>query len=205
MCPFFIMAVRTGDTVHIILGTEIWGRTAHVDAMAESLKEIAAAVTVVDPYDGTDQNFASEEEAYASFQNAGGYESLEKKIAAAMEETEDTAYLLGFSAGAGAIWSALNNTENANAKAAWCFYSSAIYKMMEHTPSIPVEMIFPDSEKNFDVEAIARDLQDKPNVQCYITPFAHGFLNPAYDHFDQEVYNFWIDWIKDQITIASQA
>lgn len=186
--------------MHIILGTEIWGRTPHVVTMAKSLAEIAS-VTVVDPYDGNAPEFASEEEAYARFLEAGGHDAYAVQMAQALAEADEPTYLLGFSAGAGAIWSAVCGDERGIAKGALCFYGSHIRNLMGLETKVPVEMVFSDKEKHFDVEPVARDLQDKENVQCYLTHFEHGFMNPVYEHFNADVYGFWMDWIKDQFEV----
>lgn len=187
--------------MHIILGTDTWGRTPHVNAMARSLAEIAS-VTVVDPYDSTNQQFASEEEAHARYLDVGGPDYFASCIGSALEESTEPTCLVGFSVGASAVWSTVSADNAGAARWALCFYDPAIRNMIELEPKTQVELIFASNEKQFDVEVVARDLQDKQNVQCYVTPFSHGFMNSAYDHFNQDVYEFWVDWIKKQFIAA---
>ncbi|MCG8529061.1 MAG: dienelactone hydrolase family protein [Desulfovibrionales bacterium] len=185
--------------MHLIIGTDIWGRTPHVEAMAESFADVAKTVTIVDPYAGEDLNFSDEETAFSRFIETGGHARYAQCVADVVAAAEEPVCLLGFSAGAGAVWSAVNSHDSGQICCAMGFYGASIRTMMDVEPVVPVDLIFSDNEKHFDVEAVARDLQDKANVQCYIAPFVHGFMNPAYAHFDTEVYLFWVDWIKEQL------
>lgn len=191
--------------MHIIIATEIWGKTPHVDAMVASFEEIASKVTVVDPYDGADPAFASEEAAHACYKEQCGDAVYAQRVAKTIAEAAEPVCLLGFSAGAGAVWTAASNSSVDTVKAAVCFYSSSIHTMTDYVPKVPVEFVFAKEEPHYDVENVARSLQDIKNVQCYITPFEHGFLNPASAQYDSEVYFFWLQWIKDQLAIHCPA
>lgn len=185
--------------MHIIFVTEIWGKTPHVDSMVSFYQETAESVTVVDPYDGTDPAFTSEEEAYQKYSAVCGHEAYAKRVVEAVKQAQEPVYLVGFSAGAGAVWSACCAELSEHIHGALCFYGSSIRTMTDSTPKVPVELIFSDNEESFDVESVARKLQDYPLAQCYITPFAHGFMNPLSANFHQEAYNFWLTWIRDQL------
>lgn len=185
--------------MHIIFVTEIWGKTPHVDAMVSFFKDTADNITIVDPYDGADPAFPSEKEAYAQYQAQCGHAEFAERVSKALRESTEPTCLVGFSAGAGAVWSAVSADSVGTAKAAICFYGSSIRDMVDYDPKVPVDLVFSDNEPHFDVESVARTLQDIPNAQCYITPFAHGFMNPLSANFHGEAYHFWLKWIKDQL------
>lgn len=185
--------------MHIIFATEIWGRNPHVDAMAAYFEDIASKVTVVDPYDGTDPAFGSEEDAYARYEAECGHEKYAQRVLEALQQSTEPTCLVGFSAGAGAVWSAVCAENVGAAKGAVCFYGSHIHNMMDYVPKVPVDLVFTENEPKFDVETVARSLQDIPLAQCYITPFEHGFMNPLSENYHQEAHGFWLQWIKDQI------
>lgn len=192
---FSIRVIR----MHIIFATEIWGRSSHVDVMTDSFKDIASKITVIDPYDGTDPAFCSEEDAYARYVAECGHEKYAKRVSGALQQSAEPTCLVGFSAGAGAVWSAVCAENVGTATGAVCFYGSSIRNMIDYQPNIPVDLVFSENEPHFDVETVARSLQDIPLAQCYITPFEHGFMNPLSKHYHQEAYHFWLQWIKDQV------
>lgn len=185
--------------MHIIFATEIWGKTPYVDGMVSFFEDIATKITVVDPYDGTDPAFTSEEDAYARYVSECGHDRYARKVIEAAQQTTEPACLIGFSAGAGAVWSAACADNVGAVVGAICFYGSPIRNMMDYTPKVPVDLVFSDKEKSFEVEPVARELQDLPLAQCYITPFAHGFVNPLSANFHKEACQFWLQWIKDQL------
>ncbi|MCT4536422.1 dienelactone hydrolase family protein [Halodesulfovibrio sp.] len=191
--------------MHIIIATDIWGKTPHLNAMAASFEEIASKVTIVDPYDGGDPEFASKDAAYAHYKEQCGDAAYVERVSQAVAEATESVCLLGFSAGAGAVWSAVSGSSVGTVKAAVCFYSSSIHTMTDYLPKVPVEFVFAKEEPHYDVENVARTLQDIENVQSYITPFEHGFLNPASAQYDSEVYFFWLQWIKDQLGLHCPA
>ena len=180
--------------MEIILATEIWGRTPHTDALADRLRPHAEKVTVTDPYDGRDPHFSSEEQAYAAYLDHGGLEPHARRITALALEGSHPAFLIGFSAGAGAVW-ATACTEDVPILHTCCFYGSAIRTMADRTPFSPVDLIFPDSEPHFDVNALAAELEDKPLTTCHRADAGHGFMNPLSRNHDETANRHWTDWL----------
>jgi len=185
--------------MHIIFATEIWGKTPHVDLMASKFEDIASNITIIDPYDGSDPAFGSEEDAYARYTADCGHSQYGQRVLDALQLATEPTCLVGFSAGAGAVWSAVCAENVGAAKGAVCFYGSPIRNMMDYSPKVPVDLVFSENEPHFDVETVARTLQDIPLAQSYITPFEHGFMNPLSKNYHEEAYHFWLQWIKDQV------
>lgn len=183
----------------IILVTEIWGRTPHVDLMAETLGRISNVVEVVDPYNGTDQQFANEEEAYSSFITRCGHDEYARRVSHVVSRATEPVFLVGFSAGAGAVWATACEKATPNVQSAICFYGSSIRTMLDAVPSVPVEIISPEHEPHFDVQGMLHTLRDKPMTQCHTVPYGHGFMNPLSANYNNEGYTFWLKWIQNHL------
>lgn len=178
----------------ILLATEIWGRTPHVDALANSLHPFAGRVMVADPYDGRDPCFPNETSAYAAYLEHCGHEEYARRVTLAAAEAAEPVFLVGFSAGAGAVWTAIC-TENLPVAGACCFYGSAIRNLSDTTPNAPVDLIFPDQEDHFDVAALADVLAAKPLTRCHRAGAGHGFMNPLSANYSPAEHRFWMDWL----------
>ena len=183
-----------GANVEIILATEIWGRTPHTDALADRLRPYAAKVAVADPYDGRDPRFPSEEQAYAAYLGHGGLEPYARRVTAMAADAAHPVLLIGFSAGAGAAWAAAC-TQGTRLVHACCFYGSAVRTMADRTPLAPVDLIYPDSEPHFDVNALAAELVAKPLTSCHRAEAGHGFMNPLSRNYNETASRRWTDWL----------
>jgi len=185
--------------MHAIIATEIWGRTSHVEAMAARLGPLADGIIIVDPYDGQDPGFTSEEQAYACFKEVCGHSRFAEQVGRTLFEQNGPVVLLGFSAGAGAVWAAVTQEKAENAKGAICFYGSSIRNMLELQPKVPVDLIFPEHEPHFDVRATIDALGKKPLATCHTSPHGHGFMNPLSPSYDARAYETWMDWIEKRL------
>ncbi|BDQ37173.1 dienelactone hydrolase [Pseudodesulfovibrio nedwellii] len=183
----------------VILVTEIWGRTPHVDLMAETLGLISNMVKVVDPYDETDQQFTNEEEAYSSFITRCGHDEYTRRVSHAVSRATEPVHLVGFSAGAGAVWATVCEGIKDTVHDALCFYGSSIRTMLDAVPTVPVELIFPEHEPHFNVQDVVHTLREKPMTQCHTVPYGHGFMNPLSANYDSEGYKLWSQWIQNHL------
>ncbi|MGE4421533.1 MAG: dienelactone hydrolase [Pseudodesulfovibrio sp.] len=190
--------------MEIILATEIWGRTPRTDALAALLRPHARRVAVADPFDGRDPHFASEEQAYAAYLDRGGLEPYARRVTDMAREAAHPVLLIGFSAGAGAAWAAAC-TKGLPLLRACCFYGSAIRTMADRTPLVPVDLIFPDHEPHFDVDALAAALETRPLVTCRRADAGHGFMNPLSENHDETASRLWTDWLVRLAEASSRA
>lgn len=185
----------------IIIVTEIWGRTQYVEAFASSLGSSKNRIRVIDPYDGYDPKFVSEEDAYSTFTTACGHDGYAEQVCLAISQQTAPVCLVGFSAGAGAVWSAVCRNEFSFVKGAICFYGSSIRKMTELSPSVPVELIFSEYELHFEVKETIKALEHKPKVTCHVAPYRHGFMNPLSVNYDTKAYHQWLAWTQNRISL----
>lgn len=93
-------------------------------------------------------------------------------------------HLLGFSAGASALWKAISRAPCPQVKKSWLFYSGQIRNLMECQPGCPVHFIFPRKEEHFEVDVVMRDLKGRPNLTLEKTTYLHGFMNPLSSNFN---------------------
>ncbi|HBW14891.1 MAG TPA: dienelactone hydrolase [Desulfovibrio sp.] len=180
--------------MHIILATEIWGHTPHVDTLAERLRSCASDVVVIDPYDGTDPDFGCEQDAYAAYCRQCGHEAFAARVEQALVRAGGDTVLVGFSAGATAVWSVLCAAE-CEARGGVGFYGSGIRTLLDRIPRAPVELVFPAYEEHFDVGTVVDSLAAQPDVRCHVVPQGHGFMNPLAAHFDPSAHEAWTAWL----------
>jgi dienelactone hydrolase len=192
-----------GADLEIILATEIWGRTAHVDNLAETLRPLVRKVNVIDPFDGIDPQFSEEKEAYATYIDQCGHAKYARRVSSLLNRATHPVFLVGFSAGAGAAWAAVCQKASPAIRAC-CFYGSAIRDMADLTPHAPVDLIFPNRETHFDVTELIRTLKGKPLVQCHQAEAGHGFMNPLSALHDKAASRFWTNWLTERITALTR-
>lgn len=186
----------------IILVTEIWGKTSHVELMADALRRVASTVLIVDPYDGTDPGFLTEDEAYTEYLAVCGHSEYASRVARELAKAVEPVYLVGFSAGAGAVWSTVTGVNDSALKAAFCFYGSSIRTTLDRTPSVPTYLIFPNHEKHFDVDEVIMGLQKGDMTHCHQADCGHGFMNPMSENYSKRAHDLWFDWMLEKIVSA---
>ncbi|WP_027670720.1 dienelactone hydrolase family protein [Rheinheimera baltica] len=176
-------------TTRVVVLSDIFGLCAGLERLQADLNQAGAAVQLVDPYQGKRQQFADEASAYAEYIAQCGhdaYAAIAAQVFANSKQPFDLA--IGFSAGATALWRALANTDTRLLKQAILFYPGQIYQHLALTPAVPTQVIFGHSEPHFAVTDICSQLQQKPGVTAVSTDYAHGFMNPASQAFDEAGY-----------------
>lgn len=64
--------------MQLIAITDIFGKTKHFQEMIDHLSSAYDEVEMIDPYNGVDNRFVSEEEAYEHFQETMGLKNTPK-------------------------------------------------------------------------------------------------------------------------------
>lgn len=139
---------------------------------------------MVDPHHGTRKDYPDEDHAYAAFQAAGGMDAYVERCLEKILAGPAPRYLLGFSAGASALWKALGQVPEGTAERAQLFYGGQIRHFPDCQPACPVHLVFPAREALFSVEELMMVLQGRPRVTMERTPFLHGFMNPLSRNFE---------------------
>ncbi|SEI07127.1 Dienelactone hydrolase [Rheinheimera pacifica] len=178
----------------ILLVSDIFGLCTGLNRLAQDLAANAAVqIQLIDPYQGTAQQFADEQQAYAAYSTQCGHDIYAGQVLQALQTVQQPFELaIGFSAGASALWRALAGIETSTVKQAVLFYPGQIHRHLCVTPQVPTQVIFGDSEPHFAVADICAQLQQQPAVSAVTTPFAHGFMNPASKAFNEAAYRQYL-------------
>ncbi|MCL1037597.1 dienelactone hydrolase family protein [Shewanella submarina] len=169
-----------------ILVTDIFGRTPELEAFAEKLTGEHAQVQIIDPYAGIYRQFMNEAQAYGAFSSEVGMEGYIALLQAELMSCgDDKISLVGFSAGAAAIWALSEHKVMGKVSGAVLFYGGQIRHYSRINPVVPTHCIFPALESHFSVEELMLKLEGKTNLTLQQVPFLHGFMNPLSAHFSQ--------------------
>lgn len=140
---------------------------------------------VVSPFDDPALSFQSEQKAYHAFLAEGGISRYASKVTVRLQEQNRTAsgaariqMVIGFSAGASALWMASAQPEAAQIQAAVLFYGSRIRDLQKLQPLCPVRLIFAEKETAFDAVALSKELQSLGHQAELARNTSHGFMNP---------------------------
>lgn len=186
--------------MNLLILPDIFGMTPALERLARDLGAALAtlpgvaatpAIEILDPY-GNGKNFDDEALAYAYFishldipEYAG---LIRNRLAGASMPTT----LLGFSAGASAVWHLAGTLQSLEIHGAVCFYGSQIRHFPHLVPGFDIHLIFPVSEPHFDVTSLVADMLEKPGTSCETAPGQHGFMNAFSNNFDQALYDRFI-------------
>jgi len=163
----------------LIIVADIFGKTPALMRISTEL----GATDIIDPYDGIEMCFNSEDEAYAYFTQHIGLDTYVQTISTQLQHTTNLT-LVGFSVGAAAIWRLSESKIATNINSAIGFYGSQIRHTPEIQPLFPIELIFPASETHFDVTQLKNRLSTTKNVTTCQVDFRHGFMNYHSINFD---------------------
>ncbi len=184
--------------INKIIVADIFGVTPALISLGRAIN----ANTIVDPYDGKVMNFENEAQAYHYFIKKVALDAYVNELSKVMKECADKTILIGFSVGASAIWQLSESTELAVTKrveGAVCFYGSQIRHLTQLSPNFAVELIFPQRELHFDVQALTKLLANKKGVTAVQVDFLHGFMNTNSDNFNQAGYTAQVKRLQQNI------
>ncbi|NCD11444.1 MAG: hypothetical protein EOL93_02750 [Epsilonproteobacteria bacterium] len=184
----------------ILLATDIFGYTNAIETFKHRFESVCEEVHILDPYDATCMDFHDETEAYATFTQTCGLENYAKMCQKTLDAfCDEEVIIIGFSMGASAIWKALDGRKDAKIKGFFGFYASQIRYFLDANPHVPCTLIFPNSEKHFDVDALIKELVKHETVTCLKTAYLHGFMNPLSLHYDAKGYVEYCQFLEEAI------
>jgi len=181
----------------LIFVPDIFGCTTEFKQYASAQKSILTLMlnqdvelVLVDPYQGHTFEFKNDTQAYEKYMSLGGHEhylSLIRKVIA--ENKNDNMYFLGFSAGASAIWRAIDGFNSDKQCQFVGFYPSQIRNFLDIKLKIKSHIIFPQSESHFEVSNIIQSLAHYDLLKISHTQYKHGFMNPLSKGFNKSAFN----------------
>ncbi|MAD77666.1 MAG: hypothetical protein CML20_23355 [Rheinheimera sp.] len=191
---------------NIAVITDIFGLCSGLDRLLQDLSgqpvnqagDATLTITLIDPYQQQRQQFKDEQQAYSAYIDQCGHDNFASNVARALETPVDL--VIGFSAGASALWRALSTPAAANIKQAVLFYPGQIYQHLKLTPEVTTTLIFGATEPHFDVDAMVALLQQKPAVSAFKTCYQHGFMNPPSANFNEAGYRDYLGMLQNKLS-----
>ncbi|WP_325893478.1 hypothetical protein [Grimontia sp. NTOU-MAR1] len=166
----------------VVIVADIFGLCESSDNLIKYLSLHTIEAKVVEPYQGARHSFLNEQEAYGVFVEKCGHDRYLSLVSKSIL-VERPDLIIGFSAGASAVWRA-SNYVGLDHMEAICFYPTQIRNHLDINPKISTKVIFPCAEKSFDVESISNHISVYEGVSTEITPFQHGFMNRCSSAYD---------------------
>ncbi len=183
--------------VKIIIASDIFGINDHLHDLSSQIEVGQLTTELVSPYTTSQANWFDEGSAYQAFQQAGGVPAYTKKLLQLNISSQDV--VLGFSAGAAALWKCLAD-QQLSCVHMLGFYPSQIRHYLNPIPSCAVTLVFPAQEPHFDVKATIKTLSKAPNIRCIQTHHKHGFMNPASTNHVAQAAEAYKNWLIDVLT-----
>ena len=162
----------------IIIVPDIFGHTPALTRLAQRLSETAVniSIDILDLY-GDKRFFRQEDIAYEYFTthlDIPGYSDLIKER---LTRVKGPVILLGFSAGASAIWHFSGRVKSPDSIRGIGFYGSQIRNYTDISPGFEIDLIFPDAESHFNVDDLIEELKPIPGLTISKADGQHGFMN----------------------------
>lgn len=190
---------------NLLVATDIFGATpalkTALNQLQSAVKAFSLDLMVVQPDSCANEPlvFADDQLAYQAFLQHGGLLRYQEVVKHAFC-TQRPDFVLGFSAGAAALWAQLSlETQTAHSGKALLCYGGQIRQLTHLTPNWPVTCLWSD-ETHFDVHALQQQLSIHPMVQQLHWPLRHGFINPHSTGFAEEsAAEFWqlcLRWLQ---------
>ncbi len=197
--------------MHLILVTDIFGINQSIQDLAQTLKKTRDVnISIVDPFNGNQQNFTNENEAYQEFISRCGHHHYVNLVKSAAEKIIGELVIIGFSAGASAAWKFSNLTTDTVQKTTLYhlkhvigFYPSQIRNQLDVKPCCEVTLIFPVKEPHFSLEETIQILSKKKRVHCFKTIYGHGFINPSSKNFSKEADQYFSEILSSMTEILA--
>jgi dienelactone hydrolase len=190
-----------GSKKTVLIASDIYGIS---DAFLSLLGETGVSdITIcVSPYQQDQSHFENEQQAYQCFQNYGGIDAYILKISDALQSNIDIKQVVGFSAGAAAIYQVMSHLFKNDIQLT-LFYPSQIRYFLNKHPSCPCHIIFPESEPYFSLPDIIQVLKQQSalsELKVEQNTYQHGFMNKDSKAFNATAYNHYCQILKVLLT-----
>jgi dienelactone hydrolase len=185
--------------MNLLVVSDIFGSTKPLNDFAAQLLSFYGEIIVIDPYDGQNIQFSSEEDAYKYFQINCGIKQLTKQLAEEVEKSKDTVDIIGFSVGGTSAWEISGSETSKSIRNIVCFYSSRIREKTSIAPRFPTTVVFPSFEKSFDLEPVIQSVEKNTNVEVIRTNHLHGFMNKNSVNYSAAGYKHFLTWFTNKV------
>jgi hypothetical protein len=172
----------------LLICTDIYGQTHQLETWVEKVLPSGWQKQIVSPYrQGT--AYYIESVAYQGFQHQGGLDGYANRIASACVNQPVACVAIGFSAGAAGMYKVLSEEVAHSVVSFIGFYPGQIRFFTDLQPSVPTRLIFPCREANFKVDTVMHRLDRHVAVNCELSSYQHGFMNPLSRGFSESGLN----------------
>ncbi len=182
--------------MNFLIASDIFGSTAALKTLVSKLSSSIVKPKIVDPYNGVNHHFETQDQAYHYFTTKIGLDLYTNQLKKEITGSPFPVFLIGFSIGASAIWSLSNSSVSKNIQQAICFYGSQIRHNTQINPHFNIELIFPKQEPHFNVQHLSKELSFKPNVKCTSSDGLHGYMNELSPNFNYNEYSIFLIYLK---------
>jgi dienelactone hydrolase len=186
----------------VLVASDIFGRSQAFESLQQEIIGTPETAIGVSPYKVSHNSFGTERLAYASFQTSGGIDAYIKKLTGIVQANNKLKHLIGFSAGAAALYRVMSLNPRNDIKLT-LFYPGKIRYFLEKSPSCPCHIIFPESESNFslpDVIKVLKQQPELPELKVEQNAYHHGFMNKDSKAFNATAYNHYCQMLKGLLT-----
>ncbi len=194
--------------MNLLIVSDIYGSTPElktlVSKLASKLFSTTTEAKIVDPYNGTAQQFKTQDHAYHYFTANIGLDTYTDLLKNEIQRSPSPVNLIGFSIGASAIWKLSDSDISSNIQQAICFYGSQIRHDTQLNPRFDIELIFPKKEPHFDVLPLSKELSIKQHVKCTFSNGQHGFMNELSPNFNYNEFIGFLAYLEKCLTKAKQ-
>ena len=158
----------------VLIATDVFG---HTPAVSGLVRQLGINALVVSPWDDNETEFRTEHDAYQAFIVEGGIARYTNKLLGILQDQSALRFVIGFSAGASALW--INSAQECmkSVEHAVLFYGSRIRDFREIKPVCPMRLIFAEEEAAFDPSVLVNDLNHHGQSAEMAKGTKHGFMN----------------------------
>lgn len=171
--------------MNIVIAPDIFGITPSLNQLVKKLSK-QADVAIIDPYHGEEMGFKDEQQAYQAFLDEGGLDVYTEQLKIILTYIEQPVVLIGFSAGASALWRLTDKKLGLHASHFIGFYPGQIRYYLDVEPHIPTTLLMPKQEAHFDLQAVINQLPVSDTLCITQFDLAHGFMNPISGGYDKQ-------------------
>lgn len=158
----------------VLIATDVFGHTPAVSGLA---RQLGGNAVIVSPWDDPGCHFRTEQEAYQAFIVDGGIGRYAEKLDKVLREEQALKFVIGFSAGASALWINSEREYMQKIRQTVLFYGSRIRDCREIQPRCPVRLIFAEQEPAFNPQELVNDLRQRGHTADVVKGTSHGFMN----------------------------
>ena len=158
----------------LLIATDVFGHTPSVSGL---VRQLGVDAIVVSPWESEETVFRTEQDAYQTFIIHGGIARYAEKLRTVCQQHPSLQFVIGFSAGASALWINSGAEGMQHIHSAVLFYGSRIRDYRDITPAFPTRLIFAEQEAAFSVQELVNDLHQRGHQAELVKGTKHGFMN----------------------------